>query len=85
MRNLLSDRKVQIGLGAAVVLGALWLLLAGGDKVEEANTTEQVTSEVVAPSNINEVVKAEANSLTETTEEKSENTAENVTDENTTK
>ncbi len=85
MRNLLSDRKVQIGLGAAVVLGALWLLLAGGDKVEEANTTEQVTSEVVAPSNVNEAVKAEANSLTETTEEKSENTAENVTDGNTTK
>ena len=55
MKNLLSDRKVQLGLGAAVLLGVLWLLVGGSDQVDEANTTETPV-EVVAPSTVDEVI-----------------------------
>jgi hypothetical protein len=55
MRNLLADKRVQWGLGAAVIAVAVWLLVAGGDgdKVEEANTApEAAAAEVVAPATV---------------------------------
>ena len=55
MKNLLSDRKVQLGLGAAVLLGVLWLLVGGSDQVDEATITE-TPAEVVAPSNVDAVI-----------------------------
>ena len=55
MKNLLSDRKVQLGLGAAVLLGVLWLLVGGSDQVEEATITETPV-EVVAPGNVDVVI-----------------------------
>ena len=68
MRNLLSDRKVQLGLGAAVLLGALWLFVGGGsDSVDEATATE-TPAEVVAPETVGEVIKdAETTNTTEAT------------------
>ena len=68
MRNLLNNRKVQLGLGAAVLLGALWLFVGGGsDNVDEATTTE-TPAEVVAPETVGEVIKnAETTNTTETT------------------
>ena len=65
MKNLLNDRKVQIGVGAAVLLGALWFLLAGGEEVEEANTAPEAAA-VVAPATVESVTNPTANSLTET-------------------
>ena len=65
MKNLLNDRKVQIGVGAAVLLGALWFLLAGGEEVEEANTAPEAAA-VVAPATVESATNPTANSLTET-------------------
>ena len=72
MRNLLSDKKVQLGLGAAVVLGALWLLLGGSDHVDEANTTETPV-EVVAPETVDKAI-SNAETTNTTPAENSEGT-----------
>ena len=83
MRQLLNDKKVQIGLGAAVAVGVVWFLLAGGDSVEEANTTETTTeqSEVVAPATVNEAVDAtetNTNNADVTTTNETTNNADNT-------
>ena len=76
MKNLLSDRKVQLGLGAAVLLGVLWLFVGGGsDSVDEATTTETPV-EVVAPGTVNEVISNTETTNTTPAESSEENTTE---------
>jgi hypothetical protein len=77
MRNLLANKKVQIGLGVAGAALVVWLCVAGGssDQVEEATTTG-APAEVVAPENVETVI----NSF-ETTGNAAEDKETNTSDE----
>ena len=91
MRNLLSDKKVQLGLGAVVVAVVVWLFVAGGngDKVEEATTNAETPAEVVAPDKVDAAIEAFETTPNATNDnETNTNSTENTTNdgiENTTK